>query len=244
MNAIIVLVEGLVNICYTVIMHNTSSLVRAILFDLDGTLVDTIGDIVYALNTALQYESIAPIDTKTCLQRVGNGLRNLLRLSLQAADRYVCDNRFEQLYKILIDTYHEHPVDHSYVYPGIDALIQKCVAHHLPMGILSNKDDALVSIIVSRFFHSEPFVFVRGAVEGRPLKPSRAAVMEFAELVGLQPDEILLVGDTEVDAATASASGTRLALVGWGFRTAEQLAETGHRPICTTIEMLHSEVFR
>ncbi|MFA5546804.1 MAG: HAD family hydrolase [Sphaerochaetaceae bacterium] len=217
--------------------------VKAILFDLDGTLINTIGDITAAVNGTLALADVKPIDEKTCMRYVGNGLKNTLRQALADANKSVSQDDFDRLLTTFFDLYRSKPVVVSHVYPGIETLLQKCVDSNLKLGILSNKENTLVNTIVQRLLGTFDFEFVRGVLEGKPLKPDPECVYEFATLTHVDASQILFVGDSEVDAKTALAATTRLALVGWGFKEAQELLQAGYVPVCNTIEELEAEVF-
>jgi len=235
--------DARVNIWYTRDMNVTAKRVKAVLFDLDGTLVDTIGGIAYALNTVLASLGIAKIEDATCMRFVGNGLRNTLKGALQAAGSDVDEAETDRLFALFLDAYARKPFERSVLYPHMPALLQKCVAAGLPVGILSNKDDALVRVIVKALLPDIAFAFVRGALPGEPLKPAADSALRFARMIGLDSADILLVGDSEVDAMTAKAAHMQLALVGWGYRPLQALAQVGYGSLCRTVEELQAEVF-
>ena len=216
---------------------------RAVLWDLDGTLVDTVADIAFALNQTLLTIGVKPINQETCFQFVGHGLKNTLTSALDY--RRVIDldpSKIEVLYANFLSIYREPPHNYSIPYHGISNLLQKCVAEKLPMGVLSNKEDSLVKRIVRHLFGDVNFQFVRGAVDGCPLKPDSTAVHMFLDLVQCRPNESLLVGDSEVDYETARSAGMRCVLVTWGFRSRSILASQGLGPLIDTIEELEMEV--
>ncbi|PKL12434.1 MAG: HAD family hydrolase [Spirochaetae bacterium HGW-Spirochaetae-8] len=215
---------------------------KACLFDLDGTLVDTIGDIVYAMNAALAQVGIAPIDSQTCMRFVGRGLHNALKGALVEFGSQVDAASMQDLVEVLLHTYREHPYERSGVYPGIESLLQNSVASGLAVGVLSNKEDSLVKVIVRKKFPNIPFAMVQGACEGVPLKPDPATALDFARSLDLNPSEVLFVGDSEVDAQTAIAAGMPYALVTWGFRPRAELAGSGYNPLYDTVADLEKGV--
>ena len=215
---------------------------KACLFDLDGTLVDTIGDIVYAMNVALAQAGIAPIDSQTCMRFVGRGLHNALKGALVDSGSHPDDATMQNLVQVLLDTYREHPYERSRVYPGIELLLQNSVASGLTAGVLSNKEDSLVKVIVKKKFPDIPFAFVQGACKGVPLKPDPTTALAFARSLNLAPSQVLFVGDSEVDAQTAIAAGMPYALVTWGFRPRAELAACGYNPLYDTVADLEKGV--
>jgi len=201
--------------------------IRAILFDLDGTLVNTITDILAAINAALEVLSIAPIDLKTAKAVVGHGLTKALRSAARTQGRELSDEEITMLLPVLKTYYTQNPYRYASLYPGVREFVDECTARGYSMGVLSNKDHSLTLPIVNRMFPDEPFTYIRGAGEEFPLKPDPASTHEFIAQHQLIPQEVLFIGDTEVDALTAKNSGTRSALVSWGFRDRMELVATG-----------------
>lgn len=221
-------------------MYNRN--IQAVLFDLDGTLVNTIGDIAFALNTALIQAGVPVVDDDTCMSFVGRGLRNALKNALDEAGHTCSQEELSNLLEILMATYRAHPADRSFVYPGIEALLKNLVAHGLAIGVLSNKEESLVLAIVAKLFPGIPFVSVHGMVQGLPGKPDPSQALAFASVVGLDPSQVLVVGDSEVDALLATNAHCPVVLVTWGFRPKQTLLQEGYGPLCDTVGELESEV--
>lgn len=217
--------------------------IHAALFDLDGTLVDTSGDIAFAVNRALELEGFAEVDSGVCMRYVGNGLRNTLRGILGELGVPIGEVQLQRMLANLLEAYRASPWQRSVPYRGISALLEKSVAAGLALGVLSNKDDALVRALVGHWFGHIPFLMVRGADAGFPLKPDPQGALAFADLAGCDPEKVLLVGDSEVDHRTALAASMRPATVTWGFRSRNALEAAGCEILCDSIEELEREVF-
>lgn len=243
MEASIYLRDGICKHGYTQAMTASENKHKAILFDLDGTLVDTIGDIAYAINMVLAHVGARPIDGDTCKRYVGKGLRNALSLALQEATVPFSPSQLDTYMDLLMDTYRAHPYDRAKLYPGIGRLLEKSVAADFKLGVLSNKEDSLVKEIVEALLGDFPFLTVQGASDGLPLKPEPKAAALFAQIAGCAHDEILFIGDSEVDYHTALAAKMRVAVVTWGFRSRSDLETNGCGPLYDTIEELETEVF-
>lgn len=213
------------------------------LFDLDGTLVDTSGDIAFAINSALKAAGLPPAPKEQCMRHVGNGLRNTLLGMLSDYGVTVGPEEAGRLLQIVQDTYAGNPVKHSGLYGGIRRLLEKSVAGNLKLGVLSNKDDALVQAIVAHWFGDIPFIMVQGASRSVPLKPDPQAALSFATIAGCRPGEVVMIGDSEVDFRTAKASGMQPLIVTWGFRRKVDLAASGCAPLYDTAEEVETEVF-
>lgn len=229
---------------YTPLMSQRNYAQQAILFDLDGTLINTIGDIAFAINRVLHHVGAPPIDDETCKRFVGQGLRNALCLALREALVSFDNEQLDSYMTMLMDAYRAHPYDRATIYPGIEQLLEKSVAGDLKLGVLSNKEDSLVRQIVESLLGDVPFITVQGAIEGLPLKPNPSAAHAFAKAAGCTDEDVLLVGDSEVDFLTAKAARMQIAVVTWGFRDRFNLESNGCGPLYDTIEELETEVLR
>ena len=226
--------------CHTVFMQHER--VKAVLFDLDGTLVNTIDDIVSAINKALVEEQVEGIDSSIGKSVVGNGLRNALNKALLMRGDSVSPQRLEQLYQILLSYYRAHPVTYSRPYEGITEMLEDLHSGGLVFGVFSNKADELVHEILSVLFPSHLFQFVLGLREGLPRKPDPMGVHLFCQEQKVLPEEILYVGDSEVDYQLAINSHCQVALVTWGFRSESQLRKLDEGIICDTIVQLKRRI--
>ncbi len=199
-------------------------LTKAILFDLDGTLLDTIEDIQSAANAALEPEGFAPIAYEETRSRVGWGLRRLVEQSVPPGTD---DEVVERAFRELVRVYQAEPTAKSRVYDGIPELLDALTALEMPMAILSNKTHSITEIVVSELFGRWPFAVVHGAKEGIPRKPDPRSALSISEELGLPPNHITFVGDTGVDMQTAKGAGMFPVGVSWGFRSRDELASSG-----------------
>lgn len=219
--------------------------VEGVLFDLDGTLVNTIPDIATAINAALASEQLSPLDIEQVKSVVGRGLRNALRDALSLRDRTVSDGWLDELLDILMDTYAMHPMDDSRPYEGIPEFLQRLTDDSIAVGVLSNKADSLVQVIVKGLFPEIPFVMVEGMRSDKPRKPDPQGIREFARSLGMPVSQILYVGDSEVDWQTVrNLPEVQAGIVTWGFRSKEKLQASGVYPLLDTIGELEERIWR
>lgn len=215
---------------------------KAVLFDLDGTLVDTIGDIVTALNAALAEENVAPFGRVDGMSVIGRGLRNAILEALKLRGRSVTKERLEELYGILMACYRAHPADYSRPYPGVTDLLSRLEAEGIVYGVFSNKADELVQVIIRRLFPTLHFPFVLGMKDSLPRKPDPAGLVLFADQAGVSAESVIYVGDSEVDWQLAQQAKCRLLMVTWGFRQKKDLEKLEKVTLCDTMEELEASI--
>ena len=196
---------------------------KAILFDLDGTLLYTLEDIARSLNHGLQSYGFSELSLAEVEQKVGHGLLSLVKAVIPA------DSPIEivqNILKALKSHYRENPIRLSKPYPGIVPLLNKLYNRGLHLGVLSNKDDDLVQIICQSCF-PRTLSPCLGLQSSRPPKPDPAGIKHILRLWQLTPADILFVGDSEVDVESARRAGVSFAAVSWGYRQAEALQRAG-----------------
>jgi len=212
---------------------------KAVLFDLDGTLVDTIGDITAAINAALVAFSISPLEEAEGKKVVGNGLRNAFLRAMELRGREPSPSEVDRGYGLLMDHYRRHPTDRSLPYPGVEGLLASLSC---PFGVLSNKADELTKRILFSLFPSVSFPFVLGMKENLPRKPDPTTFRMFCAQERLSPSEVLYVGDSEVDWLLSRNAGCPLVLVSWGFRPRNELEKLEGATLCATINELKERI--
>jgi phosphoglycolate phosphatase len=203
---------------------------KCVIFDLDGTLADTLEDIAAAMNHALETRGLKALSPERYAKIVGNGLRNLAINALppQARDSGTVD----AVYRDTMAFYREHPVNHTKLYPGIAELIAELRGRsgrksEIKIAVLSNKPDPLTQTVIGRLFPSGSFDLVYGESPVFPRKPDPASTWDIITELDASPRETLLVGDSEIDLATASAAECSFLGAAWGFRGREALLAAG-----------------
>jgi len=196
-----------------------------VIFDLDGTLLDTIGDLAAACNAALALRGLPQHDRAGYCSLVGNGVRKLVERALPEALR--TPRTVESALQDFLAYYSAHIDIHTEPYAGIPELLDVLRGRGIRLAVASNKCHEGVVRLIGRFFPDTPFEAVFGQRPGVPLKPDPAVVREIVAGCGVRPDRTLFVGDSGVDMQTATAAGVRPVGVAWGFRSREELVESG-----------------
>ncbi len=197
----------------------------AVLFDLDGTLVDSLEDIADALNAVLREQGYPTHAVDAYRALVGGGARELVRRALPPVD----DATFAPIFARFRAYFAEHLVVRSRPYPGIADMIEELRRARVALGVVSNKPHAAAREVVERLFPSHPFEVVLGQREGIPHKPDPRGLLEALASLGVDARDALFVGDSDVDVWTATNAGAIPVAVAWGFRSREELLAAGAR---------------
>ncbi len=213
---------------------------KVILFDLDGTLLDTLEDLAEAVNAALRKRGLPLHSTDEYRKMVGHGVRNLVTVALPEAFR--ADEAFIDSCLADFKAYYTEHIDvHTYPYPGIPELLSELQERGVRMAVVSNKFQEGAERLVRKFFPGIGFAAILGNRPGLPLKPSPEIVREALEKAGSGPEGALLVGDSPTDMRTAENGGIGSIAVSWGYRSRDELA--GNR-IADSVEELKAMVIQ
>jgi phosphoglycolate phosphatase len=199
---------------------------RGAVFDLDGTLLDSLADIAAAANRALELLGYPTHREADFAQFVGEGAQMLFRRCLPEAVG-VDPGSVAKAVATFKSTYEEEWNQRSRPYEGIDRLLDGLVARGVALAVLSNKPDAFTQKCVSHYFGKWEFRAVHGEREGVPRKPDPTGAILIARELGIRPDGFLYIGDTATDITTACGAGMRAVGVSWGFRPVSELEEAG-----------------
>lgn len=209
----------------------------AVLFDLDGTLLDTIEDLADAMNATLAEAGLPTHPLAEHKFMVGDGVRNYLLRALPAFKRGD-DELFARLVAEYRAAYAVGWANKTRPYDGITEMLAALRHLGLRLAVLSNKPDDFSRAMVAHYFEADLFEIVRGALPEAALKPDPAAALRIAEQMGLSPSDYLYVGDTATDMKTAVAAGMHAVGVLWGFRPRAELETAGAQTIIARPEEL------
>lgn len=199
---------------------------KACIFDLDGTLTDTLESLTYSVNETLKELGLSGITSEKCKAFVGNGARCLIERALNVSgieDTLMIERAMEIYGRIFGEncTYHVKP------YEGITEMLQELKDKGIQLAVLSNKPHDQTVDVVKSMFGDTVFVSVQGQCDELAKKPDPAGVYKLLQMMRVLPQECLYVGDSEVDVATGEAAGLVTVGVNWGFRSRELLEAAG-----------------
>ncbi|MDP2847099.1 MAG: HAD family hydrolase [Humidesulfovibrio sp.] len=198
---------------------------RAIIFDLDGTLLDTLTDLADSGNAALAALGLPPHPEDAYRYFVGLGIEELVRRMLPEHRRDPATT--QEAVALTSKEYKRRWKDKTRPYEGIPELLENLRQRGLPVCVLSNKPQVYTDLTVQEFFPGWPFAFVRGARPEVPNKPHPAGALALAKDLNLSPGSVLFVGDTATDMRTAHGAGMLPVGVLWGFRDEAELNDNG-----------------
>ncbi|MBP6550451.1 MAG: HAD family hydrolase [Flavobacterium sp.] len=201
---------------------------KGIIFDLDGTLVNSLEDIADAMNKVLQSLDYPTHSYDDYQYFIGSGLRNLVSKALPETNND--ENQIEKSLNSMIDVYRDNCTNQTKAYQGIVELLNELKSRKLKLGVFSNKADALTKEITKALF---PDVFdpIVGLSTESLKKPNPFEALEISKSWGLQPEEMIFVGDSGIDMQTATNANMHAVGVSWGYRPEKELMENGAQHI-------------
>lgn len=201
-----------------------SKTINAVIFDLDGTLLNTLEDIADSANETIRHFGMEPHPLESYRYFVGNGLANLIkRIMPDEAGSAALDRGIE----IFQNTYQQRWHEKTRPYPGIMEMLDSLQRTGIKIAVLSNKPDSLTQECVMHFFPAIRFHAVSGKKADVPLKPHPQSTLSMLQALETHPQQSLFVGDSSVDMHTGIAAGMRTIGVDWGFRTESELTGAG-----------------
>ena len=201
---------------------------QAVIFDLDGTLINSLPDISAAMNRSLAKFGLPGYAEDEYKYKVGNGV-------FKIAERSVGEHRefLQQVLETYMADYAQNSRVNSYAYRGVNEMLKELVERGFKVCVLSNKDQTDTENVLAYYFPEVRFAAIRGRVEGVPLKPDPAGALLIAASLGLTPADFWYAGDTSMDMNCGNAAGMETVGVLWGFRTREELVASGARQLIT-----------
>lgn len=210
---------------------------QLIIFDLDGTLLNTIGDLADAVDYVMRSRNLPEHTNAEYREMVGGGIKRLVERALPenlAKDEAYVEECVTQFRRYYVDNIDRHTVP----YDGMPELLRKLQSRGIKLAVASNKFQHGVDRLVAKFFGDIEFVAVEGNREGAPLKPDPEIIKNILHKAATTPEESVMVGDSGIDIRTAQAAGIDSIGVSWGFRFAEELYEAGATTVVTTMDEL------
>jgi phosphoglycolate phosphatase len=198
---------------------------KAVLFDLDGTLLDTINDITDSMNIALREAGLEGHDSDTFKRFIGDGIEEFVERSLPDGNR--TPELIQEIVTGMRAEYRSRWQNQTVPYPGIPQLLDNLSAQHIHLSVLSNKPDDFTKKMIRTLLSQWHFDPLLGARKDVPRKPDPAGALEIAQRLGVNPDECIYLGDSETDMIMAVSAGMLPVGVSWGFRTGNQLLGSG-----------------
>lgn len=199
---------------------------KACIFDLDGTLTNTLESMTYSVNLTLKEMGLPKITKEQCRMFVGNGARVLMEKALEASGDANA-SRIEEGMEIYGRIFDQNCTYHVTPYDGIPEMLKALKEKKIHLAVLSNKPDRQTVKVVREIFGEEVFDYAQGQKEGIRRKPEPDGVWYLMEQMHVSKEECLYIGDSEVDAATGKNAGLKTIGVLWGFRDRETLETAG-----------------
>lgn len=211
---------------------------KAVIFDLDGTLFDTLPDIRSVLNMTLKKFALNALSRGEVMRYIGNGARELVRLAIGKDNEY----RLDEILTLYRRLYAENDGSRSRFFKGEKKTLLKLKEEGVRMAVFTNKPHNVALKTDENYFSRFGFDCVLGQVDGFPLKPAPDGVFKIVEKLGVKVEECVFVGDGETDVRTAENAGMDCISVLWGYRTREQLEAAGAKKFARSFKELYGMI--
>lgn len=208
-------------------------MIKAVIFDLDGTLLDTLPDIHLCLNGCLKEFSLPQLSFETTKKYVGNGAKKLVERAV--GDRLDLN---EKVYKLYAERFAECDNSHTELFPYEEETLKNLKSAGIALNIITNKPQRATDRVYAKFLANFGFSIVLGQTEYYPLKPNPASTAAILDKLKLKKEECVFVGDGETDIETARAAQIECVSVLWGYRTKEELLSAGANRFAQTFKEL------
>lgn len=213
-----------------------------VIFDLDGTLLNTIGDLAASVDYVMRSRNLPEHTDAEYRQMVGGGIKRLVERALPehlSKDEAYVDECVTQFRRYYVDNIDRHTVP----YEGMHELLRDLQRQGVKLAVASNKFQHGTDRLVSKFFSDIDFVAIEGNREGAPLKPNPQIVTGILERAAIAKERAVMIGDSGIDIRTASAAGIDSIGVAWGFRFAEELYEAGAERVVSKVDELREYLY-
>ena len=199
-------------------------MIKIAVFDLDGTLVNSLTDLALSVNKGLRQAGLPEHPIEKYNRFVGNGRAKLIR---RAIGEGCTDALYDEVLRVFDAEYRAHCNDNTAAYDGCAEMLAALDAHGIKTAVLSNKPDEFMDKILGKLYPGHHFLEAWGQKPQYACKPDKAALRAMLALHGIAPEDCVYIGDSDVDVLTARNSGVKMAGVSWGFRGREELLATG-----------------
>lgn len=200
-------------------------MIKMAVFDLDGTLVDSLTDLALSVNKGLKANGLPEHPVESYRRFVGNGRALLIKRAMGEAS--ADEAKYNSVMEIFNSEYALHCNDNTASYDGCDALLEGLTDSGVLVAVLSNKPDEFIAEILGKIYPRSHFAEAWGQKPEYPTKPDGAALLAMLALHGVHREECVYIGDSDVDVYTARNAGVKMAGVSWGFRGKEELLGAG-----------------
>lgn len=204
---------------------------KGVIFDLDGTLVDSLEDIADSMNKVLLRYGFETHDLQAYKYFIGNGIRNLVREALPESSR--TEELVSMCFDLMMEEYGDHCLDKTKPYPGVFELLDELTKNNIRFSVFSNKVDELTKIVVSTLLPNWEFNVVIGSCTDIPRKPNPEGAFFISKKLRIPPADLIYLGDTDVDMKTATRADIYPVGALWGYRKAEELIANGAKSLIT-----------
>lgn len=219
-------------------MSDVNKSPRFVIFDLDGTLVDSLRDIAESLNECIDLLGLPTRPVADFRYMVGEGVPKLCQRAIGG----VAPHLVPRLIELARARYRTRSMRHSQPYAGVPQLVERLSAGGLTLGVLSNKPHDMTTRMVRAFWPGDTFRLIQGYVREEHRKPSPQHIHEMCAALGVSTAEVCLIGDTPTDVLTARNAGCSCVAVTWGFRTRDDLLAAGATCIVDTPEQVAAAI--
>jgi phosphoglycolate phosphatase len=200
-------------------------MIKLVIFDLDGTLLNTLQDLADCTNYILRKKNYPKHPLDSFRYFVGNGIRKLIERAIPESERI--PEKIDEITADFMAYYHLHNAEKTAPYKGIIPMLTELNRRNILIAVASNKAHEIMTPLMEHYFPGINFAAILGNRQGVPTKPDPAIVKEILQITGISEKETLYAGDTSVDMNTATAAGLAKIGVLWGFRTKEELVAAG-----------------